>query len=55
MRSLLTLLSLLLLNAIIWLTLVTLPRMTVVPWIPSIMIARWADSEPTFAPLMGCK
>ena len=47
MRFLLTTFSLLLLAAIVWLTLVILPRMSVVPWIPN-MIARWADSEPTF-------
>ena len=47
MRSLLTILSLLLLTAIVSLTLVTSPRMTAVPWIPN-LIARWADSEPTF-------
>jgi hypothetical protein len=47
MRLFLSTLSLLLLAAIVWVTLATLPQMTTVSWIPR-FISRWADAEPTF-------
>jgi hypothetical protein len=47
MRLFLSTLSLLLLAAIVWVTLATLPQMTTVSWIPK-FISRWADAEPTF-------
>jgi glycopeptide antibiotics resistance protein len=47
MRFFLSTLSLLLLAAIVWVTLASLPQMTTVPWIPN-WLAKWADSEPTF-------
>ena len=46
-RSLLALLSVLLLAAIVWVTLETSPQMTTVSWIPK-FVSRWADAEPTF-------
>lgn len=47
MRLFLSTLSLLLLAAIVWVTLASLPQMTTVSWIPK-YISRWADAEPTF-------
>ena len=47
MRLFLSTLSLLLLAAIFWVTLASLPQMTSVAWIPT-FVAKWADSEPTF-------
>ena len=54
MRLFLSTLSLLLLAAIVWVTLASLPQMTTVSWIPK-YISRWADAEPTFPTFLGCR